>query len=290
MTLTPMDRRPVDDGYDEYTKSKRNRDDATALAYDTVTRPALRVRANPEELDNHPHPISNFTKGLPHNIDGNVGPKAYDRFVKALRMPNQLGASGGFPAPLGPDGSLHPAGYDATRDTVPDKNGNPGEAPFTKYHFRNVSAPDEDVNTRMWESPLGGLNSDITGPSIGGVSLPPAPVLGSSELCAEMAEVYAMALMRDVSFSALQNLETTVPNTNITIGDIVSELGNLPWHDPNGRPTSSEKTSSGKFSKKLTAQEERRRAAKWDINGAYSAQSLFRGSTIGAKKGPYLSQ
>lgn len=286
MTIDPYDRRPVLDGAAEFNNSKYNRDEATELAYNTAIRPALSIRANPEEQIHQLHPIGNFSKGMPHNIDGNVGPKAYEMLVKALRKPNNLEESSGFPAPLGPDPSTHPVTYTMADDYVPD-----GEAPVDCYF--HVPAGGASMKTRKWESPLGGLNSDITGPCIGGVSLPPAPALGSSELAAEMAEVYAMALMRDISFSDMQNPRCIVykgDGITLTIGDLVKELGSLPWFDPNGTPHSSELTAEGGFESKLTDQEQRRRAARWDEHGTFSVASLFRGSTVGAKTGPYLSQ
>ncbi|MEM6727433.1 MAG: vanadium-dependent haloperoxidase [Pseudomonadota bacterium] len=288
MTLTPMDRRPAIDGVDEFNQSKMKRDEATGLAYDPAIRPAPSIRANPEEIDNLPRPISNFTKGLPHTLHGNVGPLAYEMFVKALRMPADLCVLGGFPAPLGFEKDQHPTTYDIASDTVPGNGTSPAETPVTQYFHEATDPKANPVGTRKWESPQGGLNSDISGPSIGGVSLPPAPALGSSELCAEMAEVYAMALMRDIPFSELNNPAQIVEGST-TVGDIVAELASLPWLDPNGSPVSSELTKGGKFQKRLTDQENRRRAARWQ-NGAYSIDALFRGSTEGARKGPYLSQ
>lgn len=292
MTIDPFDRRPVLDGTAEFNNSKYNRDEATELAYNIANRPALSIRANPEELIHQLNPIGNFSKGLPHNIDGNVGPKAYEMLVKALRKPNNLEESSGFPAPLGPDTSSHPVSYTMATDHVPDASGMPGDAPVDQY-FHVPLDGGAPMKPRKWESPLGGLNSDITGPCIGGVSLPPAPSLGSSELAAEMAEVYAMALMRDIAFSDLQNPDCIVhsgDDITLSIGEIIQELGSLPWFNPEGTPHSSEMTPKGEFQDCLTHQEERRRAARWDETGTYSIASLFRGSTVGAKTGTYLSQ
>ncbi len=292
MTIDPIDRRPVLDGAAEFNNSKYNRDEATELAYDTTTRPAPIIRANPEELIHQRNPIGNFSKGLPHNIHGNVGPVAYEMMVKALRKPNNLDETSGFPVPLGPDSSKHPAQYTMGNDHVPYSDGTDGDAPVNRY-FHVPLTGEGPVKSRKWESPLGGLNSDITGPCIGGVSLPPAPALGSSELAAEMAEVYAMALLRDIPFSQLRNPDCVVLNgegIDLTIGGIVEELGRLPWLDPKGKPCSSEMTAKGEFKVHLTKQERRRREARWDSKGQYSIDSLFRGSTVGAKTGPYLSQ
>ena len=54
---------------------------------------------------------------------------------------------------------------------------------------------------RKWESPTAGAIYDLEGPDAQAVTMPPAPKLHSDELAFEMAEVYLMALLRDVPFS-----------------------------------------------------------------------------------------
>jgi len=53
---------------------------------------------------------------------------------------------------------------------------------------------------RIWESPFAGHYYELEGPDPAAVAIAPAPRLGESELTAEMAEVYAMAVVRDMSF------------------------------------------------------------------------------------------
>lgn len=70
--------------------------------------------------------------------------------------------------------------------------------PFTL----NVPVPDGCADNmpkrRKWEAPTAGLTYDLQGPDAQSVTMPPAPALGSDELAYEMAEVYELALLRDV--------------------------------------------------------------------------------------------
>jgi hypothetical protein len=56
------------------------------------------------------------------------------------------------------------------------------------------------VPVRAWESQGAGNTFDLEGPDAQAVTMPPAPMADSPELIAEMAEVYEMALLRDVPF------------------------------------------------------------------------------------------
>ncbi|MCF2869489.1 hypothetical protein L0664_00295 [Octadecabacter sp. G9-8] len=146
---------------------------------------------------------------------------------------------------------------------------------------------------RRWESPLAGHYFENEGPDPAQFTMAPAPKLGDSELCFEMASVYVMALLRDVSFSDLSNpefkTEWVYPDghpkagQNATIQDFVDELGKLSWANPNETPR-------GFNSGFLTDHEVRRRTALWGSAGQLDVGTVFRGSTAGAKTGPYLSQ
>jgi hypothetical protein len=47
-------------------------------------------------------------------------------------------------------------------------------------------------------APTAGIVYELSGPDPQSVTMPPAPALGSTELAYEMAEVYELALLRDV--------------------------------------------------------------------------------------------
>lgn len=119
--------------------------------------------------------------------------------------------------------------------------------------------------------------------------MPPAPKLGFSELCAEMAEVYAMALVRDVPFNKIQDPNTVIPkikkhdDSEVTMGDLLAELKKLSWFDPNQEPFSSDGTQT------LNVHEKRRRKARFE-NDELTLNSLFRGSSPNSENGPYISQ
>ncbi|MEL7115935.1 MAG: vanadium-dependent haloperoxidase [Pseudomonadota bacterium] len=150
------------------------------------------------------------------------------------------------------------------------------------------------VPGRNWESPLAGHYFEIEGPDPAQFTMAPAPKMGGSELCFEMASVYVMALLRDVPFVHLSDPAFATPltypeghlkaGTTATMQDIVDELRKLSWADP-------DRKTFGFRPAGLTAHEKRRRAALWDQDtGKLEVSTLFRGSTAGSKSGPYLSQ
>ncbi len=116
---------------------------------------------------------------------------------------------------------------------------------------------------RQWEAPTAGLVYDLQGPDSQAVTMAPAPALGSTELAYEMAEVYELALLRDVRLT-----EFSVGAANADINAAITNLNAIGYDisGANGRPR------------------------KDDGTGNVSAQMLFRGSSPGVEIGPYLSQ
>lgn len=205
---------------------------------------------------------TNFTKGLPHDDNGIVEPQSMALLVDAINDPDHA-----FRVPLGPrnaakrhrpETAIYPA--DADDDTV-----------LTFFHPAN---PGDKPMVRAWESPISGHVYDLEGPDAGSVGMAPAPKLGSDELAAEMAEVYAMAILRDVPFTEMA--------TGAADG-VISALNALPWFDPAQTPTDAGGAQISAFS-------DNRRKARFLNGTALSRQTLFRGSTPGAKAGPYISQ
>ena len=149
-----------------------------------------------------------------------------------------------------------------------------------------IAAPEPH---RKWESPIAGVYFNDIGADTDAVAMPPAPKLGLSELCAEMASVYAMAITRDMSFESLQDPNAVIPNIHtggnpVTVQDLVDALRKLSWFATDGKPV-------GWKGKSLTGHEKRRRAATWEnATDGLTVKTLFRGSAPGAKDGPYLSQ
>jgi len=155
------------------------------------------------------------------------------------------------------------------------------------------------LKRRGWESPLAGMAYENQGPDPDMVSMAPAPKLGESELCAELLEVYTMALVRDIPFSKLNNAITElihfddkgntgtykIDGSSAKMGDLVSILNTLNWFKSPSKVTS----SLGKDGQ-LTQHERRRQKARGEHSPNLTVNSLFRGSSPGCKDGPYISQ
>ncbi len=125
-----------------------------------------------------------------------------------------------------------------------------------------TSVPSAEDKARQWEAPTAGLVYDLQGPDSQAVTMAPAPALGSGELAYEIAEVYELALLRDVPLTEFNDASG---NTDIT--DTVSRLNNINYD--------------------ITGVEGRPRK---NVNGEITAQTAFRGSSPGVEHGPYLSQ
>ena len=194
-------------------------------------------------------------------------------------------------------------GYEAVRPVVTfactmprkksDAQGQPSEA-------------NELPEVRGWESPRAGHTYVLRGPDPSDVAMAPAPRLGKSELCAEIAEVYAMALLRDVAFDGSDSIgegDGVSACNGFKARDVIEALRRLNWFNEVGNPVSSfpERLEEGE---KLTPDEARRRYARFFDAGEMESggdgprpnlppirsSMAFRGSTPGAKAGPYISQ
>lgn len=209
-----------------------------------------------------------FTKGLPHDEFANLANgNDYVAFVNEI---NQQDATNFDAVPRG----LSDAS-DALTERKPD------------------TETDTSIEWRGWESPRAGHYFDLQGPDADAVAMPPAPALGSEELIAEMSEVYALALLRDVPFSDIEKAskgESVNPTiTGLDVNNVLDELSKLSWFTD---------TTPGA----LSTQERRRRAARRvdhgenfslsspPDNATFSQSNAFRGSGPGAKAGPYVSQ
>jgi hypothetical protein len=166
--------------------------------------------------------IASFTKGLPHDDDGEVDPSAYCLLLKALasgdprcfaRVPM------GCP-PDSPEPPLCPEG--------------PG---------------------RMFENPQAAFAFDLQGADSHALVMSPAPEFSSPAEIAEMAELYWMALARDVPFTRY----TTDP----LIGAAAADLQQYNTQYNGGA---------------------------LQVNIPVDAPMLFRGALPGDQVGPYVSQ
>lgn len=125
-----------------------------------------------------------------------------------------------------------------------------------------VFVPPHANGRRQWEAPTAGTAYDLQGPDCQAVTMAPAPALCSDELDFEMAEVYELALLRDVKLSEFEE------SGGNGISDAVTRMNNLDYAK-DGFPVRPRVVGG---------------------NGKLTKQTAFRGSSPGVEVGPYLSQ
>jgi len=255
--------RPVPEGNQRREDARRRRSTALNIAQ-SYPNPASQTNSDEVNLEDDGYALS-FTKGLHHDDNGILNVNAhYSTLVEAI---NQDAATNFDQTQRGIT-AARPAKTTFSGDAL-DKS---GEAP----------------DWRGWESPRAGHYYSLEGPDSDAVSMPPAPELGSVELDAEMAEVYALALLRDTTFADIATSDTAITTSGIKVKDVVDAVTGLDWY--------SDKTAGG-----LSLQERRRRVARFESHGEHdinappndeslSRKDIFKGSSPGVKDGPYVSQ
>lgn len=130
------------------------------------------------------------------------------------------------------------------------------------------------ADVRAWESAGAGHTFDLEGPDAQAVTMPPAPRFDSDKLIGEMAEVYLMALLRDLPFALLRENHSqgggAFADEDDKIKNAVATLRSLKWFDETVRPS-------------LDIPERLR-------HRKVERKNLFRGIAPGDDTGPYLSQ
>lgn len=228
--------------------------------------PQALTRTNGEETDHEPQYPANFTKGLRHDEYGILAdPSDYRCFVEAINSPQR---------------------------TLFETRVNSSVEAGTKFHC-NVG---NGTAWRGWESPRAGHCFDLEGPDMGAVGMAPAPRVGSSELAAEMAEVYALAILRDVPFTTICTGGSTrlcssckeAGVAELSAREIVQCLNGMPFYSGqnicSSTPHMVDSTGLNSFERN------RRFARTLSHNGILTPKIAFRGSTKGAQVGPYISQ
>ncbi|MEL6479476.1 MAG: hypothetical protein AAFR17_19280, partial [Pseudomonadota bacterium] len=250
--------------------AKRMRDLATEVSR---LQPQALTRTNAEENDHGPEYPANFTKGLLHDKCGIVDEASdYRCFVEAINAPD-------------------PTLFEKDVPTAADR-GVAFNCEFTNTCSGQTGTPE----WRGWESPRAGHVYEPQGPDAGAVGMAPAPRVGSSELAAEMAEVYALALLRDVPFTEIceggsKKLCPSIEDPGealLSAGQIVELLNGMPFFSGrevcSATPHMVDETGLNGFERN------RRFGRTLSLDGALTTETVFRGSTKGAQTGPYVSQ
>lgn len=258
---------PTPIGAERANKAKETRDDATEGAR---CRPQAITLANGEEADHGPTYPANFTKGLRHDGDGLLAKDAdYHGFVAAINAPD-------------------PTLFDTAVETAATYAESAGVPAFKCQ--KDGKAPE----WRGWESPRAGHAYDLQGPDAGAVGMAPAPRVGSSELAAEMAEVYGLAILRDAPFSEIAkgggDKIGGAGAAVLTAAEVVDLLKGMAFYTGGAAARSStpgfqDENGFNRFERN------RRYARTLSFDPAdLTPKTAFRGSTKGAQTGPYLSQ
>lgn len=248
--------RPNPEGVPRKLRSDRVRLQASTSHHNSIKNTLKTLSNGDEKLYGNEGRASNFTKGLLHDEYGfSVGP--YEAFTVAINDKN-------------PD-------FEKLR-------------PKNLTYTSKIKGSSKPLEWRGWESPRTGHYYDLEGPDADAVGMAAAPGLGSDELVGEMAEVYAMAMVRDIPFTAIEDETGCDENTLLDVKTIAANLRKIPFF--NGTCASYSLQSRRRLAGRFIEPD-----GKYDVDNptacktsAVKMGALFRGSGPGAKKGPFVSQ
>lgn len=237
---------------------KRIRDRAKKAQHSNFASPVETSVSKDEDVYADECYVGSFTKGLLHDRDGFVD-GSYPEFVNQI---NQRKA-----------GTFEVARPDQSK---------------LDYHTR-IKSTGAKPHWRGWESPRAGHYYDLEGTDANGIGMASAPGLGDAELAFEMAEVFSMAIVRDIPFCKFEDEHYRDKNTGLGVPDIVDQLNSIWSRLPAGDTA---------FTKRRYAARVGDPGIAYDVDSgdtiltqpAISARRLFRGSGPGAKAGPWVSQ
>ncbi len=265
---------PCPNGTERARKAKELRELAAEISR---TRPHAASRNNAEELDYAGSKFpTNFTKGLHHDEFGILSfGDDYRTFVEAINSD---------------DTNLFENHVKDATDRAVEAN----EPTF------QCTVNSQIPQWRGWESPRAGHVYELQGPDADSVGMAPAPRVGSSEKAAEMAEVYGLAILRDVPFtsicagdSAARLCDSGVnSDAQLTSAQVVDALNSMPFFSGTGVASS---TPPYVDANGLNNFERNRRFARTQddsnpVAAPLTTETVFRGSTKGSLTGPYVSQ
>lgn len=202
---------------------------------------------------NVPSYLVSYTKGLPHDFSTGLieNSSHFNQFVRAI--------DSGDPRDF----------VDTPLGVANNVGGHHHDCADMQKHWKSHKAKRNDVTVRAWESQGAGNTFDLEGPDAQATFMPPAPALGSAELTAEMGEVYAQALLRDVPFTAMSLGTSATASDKKRVQTLVDKLNQLDWFSGNIEPNDFEATR---------------------LREPLLRHTAFRGITPGDDVGPYISQ
>ena len=211
--------------------------------------------------------VFSFTKGLLHGDNGLLNnPDDFELFIAGTESPDpsvfqQVPLNNSADAFHGADQSDFP---------------NPEPGPF-----------------REWESPTAGFAYVGEGPDPQAITMPPAPVAGSAEFAAEMAEVYQLALSRDWPIASFMDGDLISGLTQID-GSAISNAAKNRLSRSNGDVVSAADRLSnvrwfkGQYDGRDVGTQEVR--ARRRFGQKQTASNIFRGAGEDPWDTPFLSQ
>ena len=110
-------------------------------------------------------------------------------------------------------------------------------------------------------------------PPVPSLPVPAPPGFGSSELAADMARLFAVALVADCPVAALSDphhVVTRGAGTGFSLHDLLCELRSLPWNDPFNAALAVDPGCPE------TEQSRSRRVQRWNADGQLTLGNLFR--------------
>ncbi|MBY6004845.1 bromoperoxidase [Salipiger bermudensis] len=120
------------------------------------------------------------------------------------------------------------------------------------------------------------------------LQLPTAPRMGPAELAAELAELYAMALVRDLPFALMQDPHCEIwidASTRFTLHELLCELRSLSWFNDQALPVPGP-VETVLCSRAVCGDADHRRTLRLNGDGQLTLRSLFRG--VVAHRGPTI--
>ena len=213
--------------------------------------PTLALPSVERGLDEHPRPVQPAGKALLPGATGQVAVAHNVSTMGARPAPPATGSNGDEDHYVSRIGNYHKGlQHDQFGEVISGSYQSLLDALATPT-MANFEAIQLGMNRKL-TNPRAGFAKDTEGPDPDSLEMPPPPRVDSAEIAAEAAELYWMALLRDVPFSRF--------NTDPMVAKAAADLSTF--------------SDIGKLY----------------AAGMVTPQTIFRGFTPGDQVGPYVSQ